>query len=111
MHNIEYLMKTYDEITPLKLDGILNDILNGPTQLDKTRASIRKLKPNEAAGIDGLPSEFYKHARGNLDAPLTAMFNHTSTVASIPTHGVRALSTVCINERIQIYQRTIEKYQ
>ena len=30
MHNIEYLMKTYDEIAPLKLYGILNDILNGP---------------------------------------------------------------------------------
>ena len=111
MHNIEYLMKTYDEIAPLKLDGILNDILNGPIQLDKTRASIRKLKPNKAAGIDGIPSEFYKHAGGNLDATLTAMFNHTSTVASIPTHGVRALSTHCINERIQIYQRTIKKYQ
>ena len=35
MQNIEYLMKTYDEIVPLKLDGILNDILNGPFQLKK----------------------------------------------------------------------------
>ena len=77
MHNIEYLMKIYDEIAPLKLDGILNDILNGHIQLDETRASIRKLKPNKAAGIDGIPSEFYKHAGGNLDAPLTALFNHT----------------------------------
>ena len=70
-------MKTYDEIAPLKLDGILNDILNGPIQLNKTRASIRKLKSNKAADIDGIESEFYKHAGGNLDAPLTALFNHT----------------------------------
>ena len=77
MQNIEYIMKTYDEIAPLKLDGIPNDILDGPIQLDETRASIRKLKPNKAAGIDGIPSEFYKHAGGNLDGPLTALFNHT----------------------------------
>ena len=76
MQNIEYLMRTYDEIAPLKLDGILNDILNGTIQLNKTRASIRKLKSNKAAGSDGIPSEFYKHAGGNLDAPLTALFNH-----------------------------------
>ena len=77
MQNIEYLMKPYDEIAPLKLDGILNDILNDPIQLDEKRASFRKLKPNKAAGIDRIPSEFYKHAGENLDAPLTALFNHT----------------------------------
>ena len=70
-------MKTCDENVPLKLHGIFNDILNGPIQLDEMCASICKLKSNKAAGIDGLPLEFYKHAGGNLDAPLIALFKHT----------------------------------
>ena len=63
MQNIQYLMKTYDGIVPSKLDGILNVILNGPIKLDETRASIRKLESNKAAGTDWIPSEFFKPHR------------------------------------------------
>ena len=71
------------------------------------RASIRKLKSTTAAGIGGIPPEFY--AGGDLDALLTALIH--STVASIPTCGVKVLSTDCINESLPFYQRTNEKYQ
>ena len=49
--------------------------LNSPITIDEIQKAIRKLKCKKAAGIDGIPAEFYKHGSNELLPALVLLFN------------------------------------
>ena len=44
----------------------LRDFLNSPITIDTIQKAIRKVKHKKAAGVDGIPVEFYKHGCNEL---------------------------------------------
>ena len=50
-------------------------LLNSPITIDEIQKAIRKLKCKKAAGIDGIPAEFYKHGCNELLPALVLLFN------------------------------------
>ena len=77
------LMQKIDEFINSKryysidtLHGLpLCDIQNSPIDKDEVIIALRKSKNNNAAGLDGLPVEFYKYSGVVLDNLLVALFN------------------------------------
>ena len=53
----------------------LIDFMNSPITLDEIQKAIRKLKYKKAAGVDGIPAEFYKHGCNELLPALVLLFN------------------------------------
>ena len=53
----------------------LLQFLNSPITIDEIQKAIRKLKCKKAAGIDGIPAEFYKHGSNELLPALVLLFN------------------------------------
>ena len=89
MVNIDEFISRYDGEIRLNTNIILDDILNAPISIDETKASLKYMKVNKAAGTDGIPSEFYKYTCNILDQPLTALFNNVLDTGSY-------LSTWCV---------------
>ena len=85
MENIDDFMSRYDGEIRLNTNTILDDILNAPISIDETKASLKYMKVNKAAGTDGIPSEFYKYTCNILDQPLTALFNNVLDTGSYPS--------------------------
>ena len=44
----------------------LLQFLNSPINIDESQKPITKLKCKNAAGVDGIPAEFYKHGCNEL---------------------------------------------
>ena len=53
----------------------LLQFLNSPITIDEIKKAIRKLKCQKAAGIDGIPAEFYKHGCNKLLPALVLLLN------------------------------------
>ena len=49
--------------------------LNSPITTDEIQKAIKKLKCKKAAGVDGIPAEFYKHGCNDLLPALVLLFN------------------------------------
>ena len=82
MENIDDCMSRYDGEILLNTNTILDDILNAPISIDETKAPLKYMKVNKAAGTDGIPSEFYKYTCNTLDQPWTALFNNVLKTGS-----------------------------
>lgn len=52
---------------------------------------MSKLKNSKAAGLDGIPSEFYKYAKEQLVTPFCATFNHIFNNGDYPTQWAEGL--------------------
>ena len=52
---------------------------------------FRRLKNNKAAGIDGIPAEFYKYAGEQFITPFCAVFNHIFDKGEYPTQWSEGL--------------------
>ena len=76
MENINKFILLHDNGSSIPVCNILDEILNAPISLEETRQSLKRLKNNKAAGVDGIPSEFYKNTNDLLLRPLNALFNY-----------------------------------
>ena len=70
---------------------------------------FRRLKNNKAAGIDGIPAEFYKYAGEQFITPFCAVFNHIFDKVNTQRSGLKGLSMLYIKKVIAQIQITIEK--
>ena len=78
MNNIMKLVKSSPNDINEKVDNGQSDLLqflNSPMTIDEIQKAIRKLKCKTAAGIDGIPAEFYKHGSNELLPALVLLFN------------------------------------
>ena len=69
MNNIMKLVKSSPNDINEKGDNGQSDLLqflNSPITIDEIKKAITKLKCKKAAGIDGIPAEFYKHGCTDL---------------------------------------------
>ena len=53
----------------------LLEFLNSTITIDEIQKAFRKLKCKIAAGVDGIPAEFYKHGCNELPPALVLLFN------------------------------------
>ena len=53
--------------------------------IDEIQKAIRKLKCQKAAGIDGIPAEFYKHGCDELLPALVLLFNTIIAIGEYPS--------------------------
>ena len=53
-------------------------LLNSAITIDEIQKAIRKVKCNKAAGVDGIPAEFYMHGSDKLVPALVFLFNPLS---------------------------------
>ena len=78
MNNIMKLVKLSPNDVNEKVENGQSDLLqflNSPITIDEIQKAIRKLKCKKAAGIDGIPAEFYKHGSNELLPALVLLFN------------------------------------
>ena len=78
MNNIMKLVKSSSNDINEKVENGQSDLLqflNSPITIDEIQKAIRKLKCKKAAGIDGIPAEFYKHGSNELLPALVLLFN------------------------------------
>ena len=76
MEKIETLINSSEDMFSLPQDTPLCDILNSPISGDEVALALRKGKNNKAAGIDGIPVEFYKYGGDELQNTLLVLFNY-----------------------------------
>ena len=78
MNNIIKLVKSSSNDINEKGENGQSDLLqflSSPITIDEIQKAIRKLKCKKAAGIDGIPAEFYKHGCNELLPALVVLFN------------------------------------
>ena len=75
MQKIDEFINSNEVLFDTLHESPLCDILNSPIDKGEVIIALRKSKNNKAAGIDGLPIEFYKYSGGVLDNLLVALFN------------------------------------
>ena len=78
MNNIMKLVKSSPNDINEKVENGQSDLLhflNSPITIDGIQKAIRKVKCKKAAGIDGIPAEFYKHGCNELLPALVLLFN------------------------------------
>ena len=78
MNNIMKLVKSSPNDINENVENGQSDLLrflNSPITIDEIQKAIRKLKCKKAAGIDGIPAEFYKHGSNELLPALVLLFN------------------------------------
>ena len=75
MQKIDEFINSNEVLFDTLHESPLCDILNSLIDKDELIIALRKSKNNKAAGIDGLPVEFYKYSGGVLDNLLVALFN------------------------------------
>ena len=78
MNNIIKLVKSSPNAIDEKVEHGQSDLLlflNSPITIDEIQKAIRKIKCKKAAGIDGIPAEFYKHGSNELLPALVLLFN------------------------------------
>ena len=78
MNNIIKLVKSSPNAIDEKVEHGQFDLLlflNSPITIDEIQKAIRKIKCKKAAGIDGIPAEFYKHGSNELLPALVLLFN------------------------------------
>ena len=78
MNNIMKLVKSSPNDIKGKVENGQSDLLqflNSPITIDENQKAIKKLKCRKAAGIDGIPAEFYKHGSNELLPTLVLLFN------------------------------------
>ena len=61
--------------------------------LDEVALHLRKLKNNKAAGIDGIPAEFYKYASEKLEVLFCSVFNYILDSGEYPLQWSEGLIT------------------
>ena len=66
MEKIDTLINSNKNMFVTLHDTPLCDILNSPISSDEVSLALRKGKNNKAAGIDGIPVEFYKYGGDEL---------------------------------------------
>ena len=76
MEKIETLINSNVDMFSLPQDTPLCDILNSPISGDAVALALRKGKNNKAAGIDGIPVEFYRYGGDELQNTLLVLFNY-----------------------------------
>ena len=76
MEKIETLINSNVDMFSLPQDTPLCDILNSPISGDEVALALRKGKNNKAAGIDGIPVEFYRYGGDELQSTLLVLFNY-----------------------------------
>ena len=59
--------------------------MDAPITIDEIQKAIRKLKCKKAAGIDGIPEEFYKPGCNELLSALVLLFNTIITNGEYPS--------------------------
>ena len=78
MNNIIKLFKSFPNDINEKWENGQSDLLqflNSTVTIDKIQKAIIKLKYKKAAGIDGIPAEFYKHSCNEPLSALSLLFN------------------------------------
>ena len=86
MNKIEKVISEIDMESEIRMykDTPVFDALNGPIQIEEIKKALKKSKNKKAAGADGLVSEFFKYTDGNMDGPLTALFNYILNSGEYP---------------------------
>ena len=69
----------------------LNYICDNVITKEEVALHIRRPKNNKAAGIDGIPTEFYKYAGEQFITPFCAVFNHIFDKGEYPTQWSEGL--------------------
>ena len=67
------------------------NICDSPITETEVALSLKKLKSNKAAGIDGITSEFYKCIADELTVPFCAIFNYILDKGEYPTQWAEGL--------------------
>ena len=70
MEKIDTLINSNEDMFATLHDTPRCDILNSPISSDEVSLALRKGKNNKAAGIDGIPIEFYKYGEELLASAL-----------------------------------------
>ena len=76
MEKIDTLINSNEDMFATLHDAPLCDILNSPISADDVSLALRKGKNNKAAGINGIPVEFYKYGGDELVNTMLALFNY-----------------------------------
>ena len=76
---------------PHVADEISVDIYDSPITETEVVLSLKKLKNNKAAGIDGIASEFYKYIADELAMPFCSIFNYIFDKGEYPTQWAEGL--------------------
>ena len=85
MNNIIKLVKSPPKVINEKGENGQSDLLqflNSPITIDEIQKAITKLKCKKAAGIDGIPAEFYKHGCNELLPALTLVLLFNTIIAN-----------------------------
>ena len=88
MQNINTLIHTTSYICGNQLASSICDSI---ITEDEVSIHLRKLKNNKAAGIDGIPAEFYKYACEKLIKPFCKVFNHIFDKGDYPSQWSEGL--------------------
>jgi len=72
-------------------DPVSREICDGIITEEEVTLHFRKLKNNKAAGIDGIPAEFYKYACEKLILPFCAVFNYIFDRGEYPSQRCEGL--------------------
>ena len=76
MEKIETLINSSEDMFSLPQDTPLCDIVNLPISGDEVALALRKGKNIKAAGIDGIPLQFYKYGGDELQNTLLVLFDY-----------------------------------
>ena len=132
MNNIMKLVKSSPNDINEKVEKGQSDLLqflNSPITIDEIQKAIRKFKCKKAAGIDGIPAEFYKHGSNELLPALVLLFNtiiangeypsnwatgiinpaHKKTAHNMPDNYRKVTVMPCIGNYLNLYLITILK--
>ena len=90
-------------------DKISVDICDSPITETEVVLSLKKLKYNKAAGIDGIASEFYKYTADELAMPFCSIFNYIFDKGEDPTQWAESLIMHFTKKEITPIQIIIER--
>jgi exonuclease III len=85
VEHMEYITHALQMSTYACSDPLSCEICDSIITETEVSLHLKKLKCNKAAGLDGIPAEFYKYASERLIAPFCSIFNYIFDKGEYPT--------------------------
>ena len=96
--------------TEVHTQSITDYICDSVITEEEVLLHMKRLKNGKAAGIDGIPSEFYKHVTNELAVPFCTIFNYIFDNGDYPSQWAEGLINALHKKKaIVITQIIIEK--
>ena len=77
--------------TEVHTQSITDYICDSVITEEEVLLHMKRLKNGKAAGIDGIPSEFYKHVTNELAVPFCTIFNYIFDNGDYPSQWAEGL--------------------